>query len=44
MDPVVFFKILLVGYRNNLSSDRELNRHCSNALNLRPGRLPVHRL
>ena len=35
IDPVVFFKILLVGYLNNLSSDRELIRHCSNALNVR---------
>ncbi len=35
IDPVVFFKILLVGYLNNLSSDRELIRYCSNALNVR---------
>ena len=35
IDPIVFFKILLVGYLNNLSSDRELIRHCSNALNVR---------
>lgn len=35
IDPVVFFKILLVGYLNNLSSDRELILHCSNALNVR---------
>jgi len=35
IDPVVFFKVLLVGYLNNLSSDRSLMRHCSNCLDVR---------
>ena len=30
IDPVVFFKILLVGYLNNINSDRALIRYCSN--------------
>src|SRR5690625_5350528 len=29
IDPVVFFKILLVGYLNNINSDRALLRYCS---------------
>ncbi|MCB4235419.1 transposase [Kaistella anthropi] len=35
MDPVVFFKILLVGYLNNLNSDRALLRFCSDSLSIR---------
>lgn len=35
VDPVVFFKILLVGYFNNISSDRQLIRYCSNCLDVR---------
>ena len=35
IDPVVFFKILLVGYLNNINSDRALIRFCSNCLNVR---------
>lgn len=35
IDPVVFFKILLVGYLNNLNSDRALLRFCSNCLDVR---------
>ena len=35
IDPVVFFKILLVGYLNNLNSDRALIRYCSNCLDTR---------
>ena len=35
IDPVVFFKILLVGYLNNLNSDRALIRYCSNCLDIR---------
>lgn len=35
IDPVVFFKILLVGYLNNLNSDRALLRYCSNCLDVR---------
>lgn len=35
IDPVVFFKILLVGYLNNLSSDRALLRFCSDSLAIR---------
>ncbi|MBX2910375.1 MAG: transposase [Chitinophagales bacterium] len=29
IDPVVFFKILLVGYLNNINSDRALLRYCA---------------
>ena len=35
IDPVVFFKILLVGYLNNINSDRALLRYCSNCLDIR---------
>lgn len=35
IDPVVFFKILLVGYLNNISSDRALLRYCANCLDVR---------
>lgn len=35
IDPVVFVKVLLVGYLNNLDSDRRLMEHCSNRLDLR---------
>jgi transposase len=35
IDPVVFFKILLVGYLNNISSDRKLMEYCSNCLDIR---------
>jgi transposase len=35
IDPVVFFKICLVGYLNNISSDRRLIDFCSNRLDLR---------
>jgi transposase len=35
IDPVVFFKILLVGYLNNLNSDRALLRYCQNCLDVR---------
>ena len=35
IDPVVFFKILLVGYLNNLNSDRQLIRYCSDSLSIR---------
>ena len=35
IDPVVFFKILLVGYLNNINSDRALLRYCSNSLDVR---------
>lgn len=30
IEPLVFFKILLVGYLNNINSDRALLRFCSN--------------
>ena len=32
IDPVVFFKLLLAGYLNNISSDRALMRFCAQAL------------
>jgi len=35
IDPIVFFKILLVGYLNNINSDRALIRYCSNCLDVR---------
>lgn len=35
IDPVVFFKILMVGYINNINSDRALMRFCSNCLDVR---------
>jgi len=35
IDPVVFFKICLVGYLNNLNSDRRLMDYCSNCLDVR---------
>lgn len=35
IDPVVFFKILLVGYLNNINSDRKLIAYCSNCLDVR---------
>lgn len=35
IDPVVFFKILLVGYLNNINSDRKLMEFCSNCLDVR---------
>ena len=35
VDPVVFFKICLVGYLNNINSDRKLIEYCSNCLDVR---------
>ncbi len=35
IDPVVFFKICLVGYLNNINSDRRLIEYCSNCLDVR---------
>ncbi len=35
IDPVVFFKILLVGYLNNINSDRKLIEFCSDSLGIR---------
>ena len=35
IDPVVFFKILLVGYLNNINSDRALIRYCADSLSIR---------
>lgn len=35
IDPVVFFKMLLVGYLNNINSDRKLIAFCSNCLDVR---------
>ena len=35
IDPVVFFKILMVGYLNNINSDRALMRFCNNCLDIR---------
>jgi transposase len=34
IDPVVFFKILLVGYLNNINSDRALLQHCADSLGI----------
>ena len=35
IDPVVFFKICLVGYLNNINSDRRLISFCGNCLDVR---------
>jgi transposase len=35
IDPVVFFKILLTGYLNNINSDRALLRFCADSLSIR---------
>jgi transposase len=35
IDPVVFFKICLVGYLNNINSDRKLIEYCSNCFDIR---------
>jgi transposase len=35
IDPVVFFKMCLVGYLNNINSDRRLIEYCSNCLDVR---------
>ncbi len=35
IDPVVFMKILLVGYLNNINSDRQLIAFCSDSLSIR---------
>lgn len=35
IDPVVFFKICLVGYLNNIPSDRKLISYCNNCLDVR---------
>lgn len=35
IDPVVFFKICIVGYLNNITSDRTLVRFCSDSLSIR---------
>ncbi|CAM3894150.1 transposase [Pontibacter korlensis] len=34
IDPVVFFKLCLVGYLENITSDRKLIEHCSLRLDL----------
>ncbi len=35
IDPVVFFKICLIGYINNINSDRRLIEYCSDSLGIR---------
>ena len=35
IDPIVFFKILLVGYLNNINSDQALIRFCADRLGIR---------
>jgi len=35
MDPVVFFKMLLTGYLENICTDRKLEREFQNRLDLR---------
>ena len=34
IDPVVFFKLILVGYLENLNSDRKIIAHCSMRLDI----------
>ena len=35
IDPIVFFKICMVGYLNNITSDRTLIRFCADSLSVR---------
>jgi transposase len=35
VDPIVFFKILIVGYLNNINSDRRLVDYCADSLAIR---------
>lgn len=35
IDPIVFFKILIVGYLNNINSDRRLVEYCADSLAIR---------
>jgi transposase len=35
IDPVVYFKMLMIGYLENLSSERAIARHCSDSLSIR---------
>lgn len=35
IDPVVFFKICLIGYINNINSDRRLKEYCADSLGIR---------
>ncbi len=35
IDPVVFFKICLIGYINNINSDRRLSDYCADSLGIR---------
>lgn len=35
VDPVVFFKIILIGYLNNINSDRKLIEFCSDSIGIR---------
>jgi transposase len=35
IDPVVFFKMCLVGYINNINSDRKLTEYCADSLGIR---------
>ena len=35
IDPIVFFKILIVGYLNNINSDRHLVEYCADSLGIR---------
>ena len=35
IDPVVFFKVCIVGYMNNIVSDRKLMEFCANRLDVR---------
>jgi len=35
IDPVVFFKVCLIGYINNINSDRRLTEYCGDSLGIR---------
>ncbi|MFN5647355.1 MAG: transposase [Sphingobacteriales bacterium] len=35
IDPIVLFKILVVGYLNNINRDRALIRFCADSLGIR---------
>jgi transposase len=49
IDPVIFFKMCLIGYLNNIASDRALVRYCKDSLSARwfigydiDEKIPVH--
>jgi len=43
IDPIVFFKLCLVGYLENIISDRHLMQHCSMRLDICLFKLQINR-